>query len=136
MPAIITATQLRNVLGVSSALYDDTSLNQIIDSAENIILPMLVSNSFHHHNTLSAGECHCSFVPTQQKQQVLFASLMTGRIQFMMKAKQWVYSQTQSRCCLHRKLCNVLSSSKDKHQIPSPSGWGSCVICLKSLLFE
>lgn len=45
MPAIITATQLRSVLGVSSALYDDTYLNQIIDSAENIILPMLVSNS-------------------------------------------------------------------------------------------
>jgi hypothetical protein len=45
MPAIITATQLRNVLGVSSALYDDTYLNQIIDSAEDIILPMLVQNS-------------------------------------------------------------------------------------------
>lgn len=45
MPSIITATQLRNVLGVSSALYDDTYLNQIIDSAENIILPMLVANT-------------------------------------------------------------------------------------------
>ena len=44
MPAIITATQLRNVLGVSSALYDDNYLNQIIDSAENLILPMLVAN--------------------------------------------------------------------------------------------
>lgn len=44
MPAIITATQLRNVLGVSSSLYDDNYLNQIIDSAENIILPMLVAN--------------------------------------------------------------------------------------------
>jgi hypothetical protein len=44
MPAIITATQLRNVLGVSSALYDDSYLNQIIDSAEGIILPMLVAN--------------------------------------------------------------------------------------------
>lgn len=44
MPSIITATQLRNVLGVSSALYDDNYLNQIIDSAENIILPMLVAN--------------------------------------------------------------------------------------------
>ena len=45
MPSIITATQLRNVLGVSSALYDDNYLNQIIDSAENIILPMLVANT-------------------------------------------------------------------------------------------
>ena len=44
MPSIITATQLRNVLGVSSSLYDDNYLNQIIDSAENIILPMLVAN--------------------------------------------------------------------------------------------
>jgi hypothetical protein len=31
------------VLGVSSALYNDAYLNQIIDSAEAIILPMLVS---------------------------------------------------------------------------------------------
>jgi hypothetical protein len=31
------------VLGVSSALYDDTYLNQIIDTAETVILPMLVS---------------------------------------------------------------------------------------------
>jgi hypothetical protein len=31
------------VLGVSSALYDDTYLNGIIDTAENTILPMLVS---------------------------------------------------------------------------------------------
>ena len=43
MPTIITATQLRSVLGVSSALYNDAYLNQIIDSAEAIILPMLVS---------------------------------------------------------------------------------------------
>jgi hypothetical protein len=43
MPTIITASQLRSVLGVSSALYDDTYLNQIIDSAETVILPMLVT---------------------------------------------------------------------------------------------
>lgn len=45
MPTIITATQLRSVLGVSSSLYNDDYLNQIIDSAEAIVLPMLVSYS-------------------------------------------------------------------------------------------
>jgi len=43
MPTIITATELRSVLGVSSALYDDTYLNGIIDTSENTILPMLVT---------------------------------------------------------------------------------------------
>ena len=43
MPTIITASELRSVLGVSSALYNDAYLNQIIDSAEAVILPMLVS---------------------------------------------------------------------------------------------
>jgi len=43
MPTIITASQLRSVLGVSSALYDDTYLNGLIDTAENTILPMLVA---------------------------------------------------------------------------------------------
>jgi hypothetical protein len=44
MPSIITATQLRSVLGVSSSLYSDSYLDQIIDSAEAVILPLLVQN--------------------------------------------------------------------------------------------
>ena len=43
MPTIITASELRSVLGVSSALYNDAYLNQIIDTAELVILPMLVT---------------------------------------------------------------------------------------------
>ena len=41
MPAIVTATQLRSILGVSVSLYSDADLNQIIDSAEQTILPLL-----------------------------------------------------------------------------------------------
>jgi len=43
MPTIITATELRSVLGVSSSLYDDTYLNGVIDTAEGVILPMLTT---------------------------------------------------------------------------------------------
>jgi hypothetical protein len=43
MPSIISASELRAVLGVSSALYNDTYLNEIIDTAEGVILPMLVT---------------------------------------------------------------------------------------------
>jgi len=43
VPSIISASELRAVLGVSSALYDDTYLNGIIDTSENTILPMLVT---------------------------------------------------------------------------------------------
>lgn len=42
MPSIITASQLRSVLGVSSALYSDAYLNDIIDTSEDVILPLLV----------------------------------------------------------------------------------------------
>jgi len=45
MPTIITATELRSVLGVSSSLYSDTVLNDIIDTAETVILPMLTTFS-------------------------------------------------------------------------------------------
>lgn len=41
MPAIVTASQLRSILGVSVSLYSDADLNQIIDSAEQTILPLL-----------------------------------------------------------------------------------------------
>lgn len=45
MPSIVTATELRNILGVSSSLYNDTYLNDILDASEGVILPMLVSYS-------------------------------------------------------------------------------------------
>lgn len=45
MPNIITATQLRSVLGVSSSLYSDAYLDDIIDTAEQAILPLLIQNS-------------------------------------------------------------------------------------------
>ena len=45
MPTIITASELRSVLGVSSSLFNDAYLDQILDSAEDVILPMLVSYS-------------------------------------------------------------------------------------------
>ena len=44
MPSIITAAQLRAVLGVSSSLYNDAYLDEIIGSAEAVILPMLTAN--------------------------------------------------------------------------------------------
>jgi hypothetical protein len=52
MPTIITATELRSVLGVSSSLYDDTYLNGIIDTAEGVILPMLVSYKSYIQTTV------------------------------------------------------------------------------------
>ena len=45
MPSIVTASQLRTILGVSSSLYNDAYLDDIIDTSENIILPMLVTFS-------------------------------------------------------------------------------------------
>jgi hypothetical protein len=43
VPSIISASELRAVLGVSSSLFNDAYLDGIIDTAENTILPMLVS---------------------------------------------------------------------------------------------
>jgi hypothetical protein len=45
MPEVITATQLRAVLGVSSGLYNDAYLNEIIETAENALRPHLQTNS-------------------------------------------------------------------------------------------
>ena len=45
MPSIVTAAQLRAVLGVSSSLYNDAYLNEILNTSEAVILPMLVANT-------------------------------------------------------------------------------------------
>lgn len=44
MPAIVTAAQLRTVLGVSTSLYSNEYLDEIINTAESVILPLLVAN--------------------------------------------------------------------------------------------
>ena len=43
-PQIVTAAQLRTVLGVSSSLYSDAYLEGIIVAAEQVILPLLTAN--------------------------------------------------------------------------------------------
>ena len=43
MPNIISVAELRGVLGVSSSLYSDAYLENIIDSAEGVVLPMLTA---------------------------------------------------------------------------------------------
>jgi len=55
MPTIITASELRSVLGVSSSLYSDAVLSDIIDSAETVILPLLVkySTGINAHQRIS-----------------------------------------------------------------------------------
>lgn len=45
MPSIVLASELRTILGVSSSLYNDAYLEDIIDTSENLILPMLVTFS-------------------------------------------------------------------------------------------
>ena len=43
MPSIVTASELRTILGVSSSLYSDAYLTDIVDASENLVLPMLVT---------------------------------------------------------------------------------------------
>ncbi len=45
MSAIVSASSLRSVLGVSSSLYNDAYLDDIIDTAEGAVLPLLVQNA-------------------------------------------------------------------------------------------
>ena len=44
MPNIVTTQELRNVLGVSASLYPDSYLDDIINTAEAVVLPMLVAH--------------------------------------------------------------------------------------------
>lgn len=41
MPTIVTASELRSILGVSTSLYSDAYLNDIINASEIVVLPML-----------------------------------------------------------------------------------------------
>jgi hypothetical protein len=45
MATIVTVAELRSILGVSVSLYNDAYLTDVIDTAESVILPMLVKYS-------------------------------------------------------------------------------------------
>jgi hypothetical protein len=45
MPSIVTAAQLRTVLGVSVSLYSDAYLDEILNTSESVILPLLEANT-------------------------------------------------------------------------------------------
>jgi hypothetical protein len=45
MASIVTVAELRSILGVSVSLYSDAYLTDVIDTAEAVILPMLVKYS-------------------------------------------------------------------------------------------
>jgi hypothetical protein len=45
MASIVTVAELRSILGVSTSLYSDAYLTDVIDTAEAVILPMLVKYS-------------------------------------------------------------------------------------------
>jgi hypothetical protein len=45
MATIVTVAELRSILGVSTSLYNDAYLEDVIDTAESVILPMLVKYS-------------------------------------------------------------------------------------------
>ena len=43
--SLITVADLRSTLGVSSSLYNDAYLQDIIDASEGVLLPLLVANT-------------------------------------------------------------------------------------------
>ena len=52
---IITATELRNVLGVSVTMYSNEYLEQIIESSEQVILPLLVVSTEIFQSVVAPG---------------------------------------------------------------------------------
>ncbi len=58
MPELVTAAQLRAVLGVSSSLYNDAALEAIIDTAEDAIGDFLIQWKVNKDNGKSAKLQH------------------------------------------------------------------------------
>ena len=65
MPTIVTATELRTILGVSSSLYNDAYLNDIVDASENLVLPMLVTFQSKINFEFMGGFLSCGETPKQ-----------------------------------------------------------------------
>jgi hypothetical protein len=66
MPTIISASELRAATGVSSALYSDAVLNDVIDTAEAVVLPMLVTyRSYIRNVELQSNQAIFEFDPIQ-----------------------------------------------------------------------
>lgn len=62
MPVLVTAAQLRAVLGVSSSLYNDAALENVLDTAEDAIGDFLtqwkVSIDYHRYESATSAIIH------------------------------------------------------------------------------
>lgn len=62
MPVLVSAAELRAVLGVSSSLYNDTALDAIIDTAEDAIGDFLtqwkVAVDYHRYESATSAIIH------------------------------------------------------------------------------
>ena len=72
MPVVITADDLRAVLGVSDSLYDDEYLEQIVLSSEGVIVPML--------RALEDGEAWSDHEPVKSATLALAVEIFQSRI--------------------------------------------------------
>jgi hypothetical protein len=70
MPSIVSTASLRGILGVSVSLYPDSYLDEIINTAEAVILPMLVSNS----NAVNAYELNTNIATYYTQRQHHFVT--------------------------------------------------------------
>lgn len=82
MPTIVTAAEFRATLGVSSALYNDAFLNDILDAAENAILPMLVKYEQAVYGWERSGDITTIYLNTSnlfgKDQTVAISGVATG----------------------------------------------------------
>jgi len=114
MPEVITATQLRTVLGVSSGLYNDAYLEQIIETAENALSPFLVKNNAYEiaHEVKS----NVATIYTQSDHK-----FYVGQVVIINDTHGWSGTQTITSIPDPKSFTfDYLGADQDKHdQIPS-----------------
>ena len=77
--SLCTVTELRSVLGIG-ALYTDAQLQEVCDSADNVLLPMLWTNTYNnvaHSSTTTTGTLYFTF-PTYEVFYVGQTVVITG----------------------------------------------------------
>jgi len=146
--SVVTASELRSVLGVTSALYSDAVLTDILDTAEQIIGPMLVQWSApidkHKSESATLTTVHTTTQHKFYKGQTIAISgveaHVNGNKTIAEILDEYTFTITTTGATIHTDFRNVIpagiAAENDLTQYDNVSAVESAILAISVDIFQ
>jgi hypothetical protein len=140
MPVLVTATQLRNVLGVSVSLYADAALDEYIESAEDAIGDFLIQHSVQILKQENKDNVRINYTDRKHKfyvgQTISVAGLGSKTVLEILDDYTFTHTQTESDFDERYLIPSVKASANSLVQYNGIPAIEKAVIALAVEIFQ